>query len=82
MNYHIKQCHAPCQGYISKEEYATRIEQAVRFLNGEYQPIMQELEEKMQRASSELAFERPSVRMELSDITASIPIEPSDTFPL
>lgn len=58
LNYHIKQCHAPCQGYISKEEYATRIEQAVRFLNGEYQPIMQELEEKMQKASSELAFEK------------------------
>ena len=69
MNYHIKQCHAPCQGYISKEEYATRIEQAVRFLNGEYQPIMQELEEKMQKASSELAFEKA---MEYRDLLNSV----------
>ena len=69
LNYHIKQCHAPCQGYISKEEYATRIEQAVRFLNGEYQPIMQELEEKMQRASSELAFEKA---MEYRDLLNSV----------
>lgn len=69
LNYHIKQCHAPCQGYISKEEYATRIEQAVRFLNGEYQPIMQELEEKMQKASSELAFEKA---MEYRDLLNSV----------
>lgn len=69
LNYHIKQCHAPCQGYISKEDYATRIEQAVRFLNGEYQPIMQELEEKMQRASSELAFEKA---MEYRDLLNSV----------
>ena len=69
LNYHIKQCNAPCQGYISKEEYATRVEQAVRFLNGEYQPIMQELEEKMQKASSELAFEKA---MEYRDLLNSV----------
>ncbi|MBO5303812.1 MAG: excinuclease ABC subunit UvrC [Lachnospiraceae bacterium] len=58
LNYHIKQCAAPCQAYISKEEYAKRVEQAVRFLNGEYQPVMKDLEEKMLAASAEMEFEK------------------------
>lgn len=58
LNYHIKQCAAPCQAYISKEAYAKRVSQAIRFLNGEYQPIMEELNEKMLAASADLEFEK------------------------
>ena len=57
LNYHIKQCLAPCQEYINKEEYRERVEQALDFLNGNYKPILKELEEKMQEASEQLAFE-------------------------
>ncbi|MDE5866366.1 MAG: excinuclease ABC subunit UvrC, partial [Lachnospiraceae bacterium] len=57
LNYHIKQCLAPCQGYISKEEYRERVEQALDFLNGNYKPILQELEQKMNEASEKLEFE-------------------------
>lgn len=57
LNYHIKQCLAPCQGYISKEEYRMRVEQALDFLNGNYKPILKELEQKMQEASEQLEFE-------------------------
>ncbi len=57
LNYHIKQCLAPCQDYISKEEYRERVEQALDFLNGNYKPILQELEQKMQEASEKLEFE-------------------------
>lgn len=57
LNYHIKQCLAPCQDYISKEEYRARVEQALDFLNGNYKPILKELEQKMQDASEQLAFE-------------------------
>ena len=57
LNYHIKQCLAPCQEYISKEDYRERVEQALDFLNGNYKPILKELEEKMQEASEQLAFE-------------------------
>ncbi|MCI8489705.1 MAG: excinuclease ABC subunit UvrC [Lachnospiraceae bacterium] len=69
LNYHIKQCAAPCQAYISREDYRERTEQAVRFLNGEYQPIMQELEEKMQAASGNLEFEKA---MEYRDLLNSV----------
>lgn len=57
LNYHIKQCMAPCQGYISKEEYRQQLGQALEFLNGNYNKILKDLEEKMKRAAEELNFE-------------------------
>ena len=58
LNYHIHQCNAPCQGYISREEYRTRIDSAVEFLNGNYGPIQKSLEEKMLAASENMEFEK------------------------
>lgn len=57
LNYHIKQCMAPCQGNISKEDYQKRVKMALDFLNGSYQDTLKELEEKMQEASEKLEFE-------------------------
>ena len=57
LNYHIKQCMAPCQGYIGKEEYRERVEQALDFLNGNYKPLLKDLEEKMTQASENMEFE-------------------------
>lgn len=57
LNYHIKQCMAPCQGYISREEYGQRIAGALDFLNGNYKPILRELKEQMEKASEALDFE-------------------------
>lgn len=57
LNYHIKQCMAPCQGYIGMEEYRARVEQALDFLNGNYKPILQELEQKMKESSENLEYE-------------------------
>ncbi len=58
LNYHIKQCDAPCQGYISQEEYGKAVSQVLRFLNGHYGTILSELEEKMLQASEALEFEK------------------------
>ena len=57
LNYHIHQCQAPCQGYISQEEYRKSIDEVVRFLNGHYDLVLKELEEKMMAASDSLEFE-------------------------
>ncbi len=57
LNYHIKQCLAPCQGYISKEEYRQQIAGAMEFLNGNYGPIQKDLETKMLAAAQEMEFE-------------------------
>lgn len=57
LNYHINQCCAPCQGGVSQEEYAQRIERAIEFLNGKHQQVVKELKEKMQDASERMDFE-------------------------
>ncbi|MBD5395698.1 MAG: excinuclease ABC subunit UvrC [Lachnospiraceae bacterium] len=57
LNYHIKQCMAPCQGNISEEEYRISVKKALDFLNGNYQDILKELEQEMQKASENLEFE-------------------------
>lgn len=58
LNYHIHQCTAPCQGYISKEEYAKKIEEVVEFLNGNYKPVLRSLEEQMLEASERMEYEK------------------------
>lgn len=55
--YHIKQCKAPCQGYISKEEYKESVTQALEFLNGNFAPVLKGLEAKMLEASEKMEFE-------------------------
>lgn len=67
--YHIKQCKAPCQGYISQEEYRAQIEGVLDFLNGDYKKLLKELEEKMLAASEELRFEEA---VEYRDLMQSI----------
>ena len=58
LNYHIHQCTAPCQGYITKEAYRERVDAVVEFLNGNYAPVLKSLEEKMNTASAKLEFEK------------------------
>ena len=58
LNYHIRQCDAPCQGYISKEEYGRAVAEVIHFLNGNFEGILKSLEEKMQDASDALEFEK------------------------
>lgn len=65
LNYHIRQCGAPCQGYVSQEEYKKRVSQAIEFLNGNYKPVLKMLEERMTEASERLDFEAAIEQREL-----------------
>ena len=67
--YHIHQCHGPCQGKVSQDEYRSQIQGALKFLNGDSDDIFRELEEKMLLASEELRFEDA---MEYRDLCNSI----------
>lgn len=58
LNYHIHQCDAPCQGKISKEDYAGKMTQVLEFLNGNFKPVMEVLQERMQEASESMEFEK------------------------
>lgn len=57
LNYHMKQCMAPCQGNVSKEAYREQVDKALEFLNGNYGPILKELEHQMKTASDNMDFE-------------------------
>ena len=67
--YHMKQCKAPCQDYISQEEYRKNINKVIKFLNGDFQDTISELMEKMQKASEEMRYEDA---MEYRDLIRSI----------
>lgn len=58
LNYHIKQCDAPCQGFIDKEKYGESVGQALEFLNGRYDNILRLLEERMADAAERMDFEK------------------------
>ncbi len=57
LNYHIRQCLAPCQGYVDREQYREQVAQALEFLNGNYNMILKDLEAKMKAAAEQLDFE-------------------------
>ena len=65
LNYHIKQCAAPCQGYISKEDYRKSLDGAISFLNGNYAPVIKLLEERMSDAAERMDFEMAIEQREL-----------------
>ena len=65
--YHIHQCKAPCQGYISKEEYGEQIKKAISFLNGNYNDMIKELTGKMTEAAEEMRFEQAAEYRDLID---------------
>ncbi|MSS15434.1 excinuclease ABC subunit UvrC [Porcincola intestinalis] len=69
LNYQIGQCKAPCQGYVSEEEYRKKVDEAVSFLGGSYKPVVRLLTARMEKASSELDFEQAA---EWRDLRASV----------
>lgn len=67
--YHMGQCDAPCQGFISEEDYKDNINQVIEFLNGAFEPVVKKLEEKMKDASANLDFESAA---DLRDLIGSV----------
>ncbi len=57
LQYQIKRCNAPCVGLIEKDEYQRDVRHTQMFLTGENPSLMKELEQAMDKASTELAFE-------------------------
>ena len=65
LNYHIHQCKAPCQNWVSPQEYRKQIDQALEFLNGNYGIILKELQNKMEEAAQNLEFEEAATYRDL-----------------
>lgn len=72
LNYHIKQCDAPCQAYISSLKYGENIKKVIGFLNGDFEPVIKELKLKMENASNILEFEKAIEYRELMNSVVKI----------
>ena len=71
LNYHIHQCNAPCQGYISKEEYNKNFNKALKLIEGDYKQVIEYLEEKMYEASEKMEYEQAAVCRDLIESVKS-----------
>ena len=57
LEYHIKNCGAPCVGKQSREDYLKNIEQAREILKGNTRQILRDIKAEMMRLAEELRFE-------------------------
>ena len=67
--YHMGQCDAPCQGYISQEDYGENINEVIEFLSGNYSRVAKMLEDKMKVAVENLEFEKAA---QLRDLLSNV----------
>jgi excinuclease ABC subunit C len=72
LQYQIKRCKAPCVNFVSKEEYEHDLKNAVLFLTGKSQEIIETLTGGMQQASDALQFEKAMEYRELINALQSI----------
>lgn len=69
LNFHIKNCSAPCSGKISQKDYKESVVQAIKFLKTGATDTLKELREQMDKAAELLQFERAArLRDEISAI--------------
>jgi len=61
LNYHIKRCLAPCQGFVKDGEYNEMINNIIMFLEGKRETLVKQLKDRMQEAAEKLDFERAAV---------------------
>lgn len=73
LNYHIGQCMAPCQDYVSREEYRAHVDKALEFLNGNYNMILNDLQKKMEEAAEALEFEEAARYRDLFNSVSRCP---------
>ena len=72
LNYHIGQCMAPCQAYVTREEYRSNVDKALEFLNGNYGMILDDLQKKMEVAAQNLEFEEAARYRDLFNSVKSV----------
>ena len=57
LDYHIKKCEGPCEGYVSQEHYNMLIEQAAQVLRGKTKNVIDSLKKEMDALADASRFE-------------------------
>ena len=70
--YHIHQCKAPCQGWISEEEYREQVRRAQEFLSGKTEDVQKELKARMNEAAEAMRFEEAAAVRDLIESVRKI----------
>jgi excinuclease ABC subunit C len=58
LDYHIKKCLGPCEGYQTTEEYEADVQEIREILKGNTKSIIKLIEEKMKLSAQEMDFEK------------------------
>lgn len=61
LEYHIKNCKAPCIGFQTREEYMRNIEEAKEILKGNTAELERKLLEEMKQLAAEMKFEEAEI---------------------
>ena len=78
--FQIKRCSGPCVNLISPEAYADDVQHAERFLKGETQGLLQEMEARMMAHADRLAFEQAAeVRNQMTALSRVLHQQSVDT---
>lgn len=72
LQYQIGRCTAPCVNFISEDDYQRDVDQAVRFLDGEADDVVSDLQNRMQQASDELRFEQAAALRDQMQALATV----------
>ncbi len=73
LNYHIHQCMGPCRAeFDDKERYDESVRGALDFLNGNYEPVIKMLEERMEKASEEMRYEDAAQERDLIESVRAV----------
>ncbi|MBW3536839.1 MAG: excinuclease ABC subunit UvrC [Actinobacteria bacterium] len=71
--FHIEKCTAPCVGNIDQQVYGELVNDLLRFLDGETQPVIDRLEASMNAAADELDYERAArIRDRLATVRKAV----------
>jgi len=57
LDYHIKRCDGPCEGFQSQEDYRSNIESVLMILSGKSKAVIEKLQAKMNAASDKMDYE-------------------------
>jgi len=57
LEYHLKNCKGPCEGYQNEADYNQNIQQIVEILKGNFKDALHQFKEEMMALASEMRFE-------------------------
>jgi excinuclease ABC subunit C len=69
LEYHLGRCLGPCEGLVTREEYAEVVQKVRLVLEGKDQEVIQQLEQQMHEAAERMEYERAAT---LRDRIASL----------